>query len=73
MGYVERRCSREGFSREGNILIWAMKKKQELNRRKHLAEETAPVTCGMFRSCKEFPVSGTKGEHSSMRVMTAER
>lgn len=58
-GYIERRCSQESFSRKSDILIWAVKK-QELDRRKPLAEETTPVISGMFKSCKEFPVAGTK-------------
>ena len=59
-GYIERRCSQESFSRKSDILIWAVKKKQELDRRKPLAEETTPVISDMFKSCKEFPVAGTK-------------
>lgn len=72
-GYIERSCSQESFSRKSDILIRAMKKQQELDRRKPLAEETTPVIFSMFKSCKEFPVAGTKREHSSVRVMTPER
>ena len=72
-GYIERRRSQESFSRKRDILVWAVKKKQELDRSKPLAEETTPIIFGMFKSCKECPVAGTKGEHRSVRVMTPER
>lgn len=72
-GYIERRRSQESFSRKSDILVWAVKKKQELDRRKPLAEETTPVISGTFKSCKECPVAGTKGEHTSVRVTTPER
>lgn len=72
-GYIERRRSQESFSRKSDILVWAVKKKQELDRRKPLAEETTPVIFGTVKSCKEFPVSAAKGEHRSVRVMTPER